>query len=57
MTIQEFSKWIHMDKSSIYRNLKGEWKDLPYKFIGHRRHFNKNEVYEYFKKKFNKESL
>jgi hypothetical protein len=55
--IVQLSKYLRVAQSTVYRNLKTIWSDLPMiksksgKLTSYK--FNKQDVWDYFKRKFN----
>lgn len=57
MTLQDLADWLRVHAQSARRSIRiGEWSDMPKTVIREgKRHkflFNKQDVWEYFKKKY-----
>lgn len=58
MTTQDLANWLRVHAQSVRRLIRaGEWSDIPKTIIREgKRHkflFNKQDVWDYFKRKFN----
>lgn len=55
--IPKLAKWLRVDPMTVYRNLKHRWQDMPREVSKRGKlnsyKFNKDDVFEYLKKKFN----
>lgn len=56
-SIAELARWLRLEKSSVHRNLKKFWSDMPRETskrgMLNSYKFNKQDVWDYFKRKFN----
>lgn len=54
--VVKLAKWLRVDPMTVYRNLKGRWSDIPREVYKRGKlnayKFNKQDVWDYFKKKF-----